>query len=78
MTSPIASPSASPAIPISTPPMAKIRSTPASSHPIAFRIAMSRDFSMIIMIRVATMMKPATTMMNESSTNIMARSVFSA
>ena len=39
---------------------------------------MSRDFSMIIMMSVATMMKPATTMMNDSSTNIIACSVFSA
>ena len=50
--------------------MAKIRSIMLSSAPIAFRIAMSLDFSMIIMMSVATMTKAATTLIIVSSRNI--------
>ena len=75
---PATTPTAVPSRPISVPSIAKIALDRASLAPIVFRIAMSLDFSMIIMIRVTTIAKAATTMIIVSSTNIITRSVFSA
>ena len=55
-----------------------MRSMLASFAPIAFRIAMSLDFSMIIITSVETIENAATTMIIVSSTNIMIRSDLSA
>ncbi len=68
----------SPARPINVPSSAKIRSIMASSAPIALRIAMSLDFSMIIIMSVVTITNAATTMIIVSSRNIITRSVLSA
>ena len=75
---PATTPSAVPTSPISVPSSAKMRSIEPSSAPIVFRIAMSLDFSMIIITSVETIEKAATTMTIVSSMNIITRSLFSA
>ena len=75
---PAITPSAVPTIPISTPSSAKMRSIASSSAPIVLRIAMSLDFSMIIITSVDTIENAATTMIIVSRMNIITRSLLSA